>query len=288
MDIGRLIDDNLVDLAALDGPESWVLPVSHLAHPRMRSRPARCVTEDPAEMVFTATFDRPHPVGAIAICAHTLEMDATWRAVGYAGEIGGEMVYDTGDLPAFPAWHASVDLPWSHPSLWSGRPTARDIGGYTPHLVHVLPQAATAAAWSFSFGNPTGPGWFDLGYLMIGSVLSPAWGFAWSRERSADWRDLVDRSAGGAPLAQEMRPARLQNVTWQHLTEAEARRLHDAMIRRRGVHPVFLVPDSRATLDLSRDCWPGLLRSPPRMRMAQTGDDGIEWSVTVELEELVA
>lgn len=284
---GLLLDDNLVDLAVFGGPEgAWTLPLDNLKSPRLHSLPARCEHGGDENLSrFWLSFERTRTVSAIAVVNHGLQLDGVWEVLAFSDPARETQIYGSGQMAICPPWFSTLEMAWGHPNWWSGRPEPRDIRGYTPNLILVLPEPLPARAWEFRFLDPTAPAaWFDLGYLMMSDALTPEFNFTFGRELSADLRDLIDRTAGGADIAQPMRPARTQTVTFGHLTRREAVRIYDGLVRGRQVDPVFFVPDPAAALDLHREAFLARRRSPPRIRQIEVD----EWSVTCEFEEIVA
>lgn len=93
------------------------------------------------------------------------------RPTGYldAWQIYG---YDSGTLPVWSEVYASNELEWEDDSFWSGTYTPEEISGYTPTVVHILPEIVLAKTWRIDIldsGNPAG-------YVQIGRVfIGPAW-----------------------------------------------------------------------------------------------------------------
>lgn len=207
--------------------------------------------------------------GAVSSFYPTAPGDMT-RPAGY---IDSWQSYDldTGWTDVFPSIFDPADLEWGVDNWLTGTVSQAELDLYPRNLFASLPEII-ATGLKVELDDRANPaGFFDVGGLQIVSGWSPTINFARGRELTVLPRDLVDEAPSGRRFAEERTPRRRLAVTYDMLSDAEARRWLDAAMRARTTRTVLFVPDTDDPASMMREAFPATFGTLPGPKFTYSG-----------------
>lgn len=280
--LGRLATRNLALDPSASGSLSggwWnaSLPLANLLEPGLIARPARCdASWQTTASRFEMVWSRPVPINVVALLAHTLSPQALWRL--RTAPPGGTLAAPDVVTPWLRVWPrraAPASFGWEEDGWWTGASPPSGLmthAVWTPEMTLASPPAsgwgqrvqALAVEIDDTQRAAQGlPAWFDVGGLFVGAGWTPACQFSRGRSLALQARDLVDEGPSGR-LFQEDRPARRSlSLSWDGLSDDDARRLFEAGAAARPDQPLLWLGAPGNAGAQAAECWPAIWAERP-------------------------
>lgn len=226
---------NNADKCALSSPQAFVstLPLSNLRTP-IYQQVARTIG---TELTIDATASEYIPMSMIGIASHNLSAAATIRIRVYYDDLKTVLLYDSGELPAWPALHQSTDLEWEENAFWLGTARDEDLALYTPLFAHFMENSFTGRVVSLEISDPDNSnGFIELGRLLIcrwwEPELNPQYG-----DVQLNYEEQTERSTAndGTDFFYKKKKRRLAAVNFTNISEEAAYARLFGMLRTQGV-----------------------------------------------------
>lgn len=135
---------NLIDRATLSGG-SWLatLPLTNLQDRRL-GKVARSESVDTADTQFDIDLGETRLLRVVALVNHNFSLTAQYRIRLSSVADFSSTTSDSGWTDVWPEVYPFGSEPWGSARLWTGRPSAEDVAGYTAPLVFILDQSTNA------------------------------------------------------------------------------------------------------------------------------------------------
>lgn len=237
---------NNVDRFAISSPQEFIstLPLSNL-HTPVYQQVARVSGGEVSIDVSSAEYI---PMSVVGIANHNLSAAAAVRIRVYYDEPKTILLYDSGNLPAWPALHQSTDLEWEEDALWLGTARDQDLTLYTPLFVHFMENSFTGRVVSLDISDPDN----SSGFIELGRLLVCRW---WEPELNPQYGDVqlnyeeqTERSTAndGTDFFYKKRKRRLANINFTNINEEDAYSRLFGMLRTQGIDGEIIFSYDRA------------------------------------------
>lgn len=145
-----------------------------LANAQVRELQERCRTTDTAlaSTQFLAALDRRRTIGAVAIAAHNLSVDATVRI--RVRDQADATLYDSGELLAWRPILSINQVEWEDDNWWSRQLDAEQRQEYTPlfwHFFEPVTSCYSVLVEISDAGNEDG--FIEFGRILIAGLWQP-------------------------------------------------------------------------------------------------------------------
>lgn len=258
---GILAFPNRADAAALSGG-NWQIGLEAVQD-QVLARVARAASCDPSATVIDVEMDRADAVRIVVVCSHTMDLDGRWRVTGYGDAGRTDLLYDSGDLAAFPRIFSWRDLRWGERNFWGGKVLVEDIDLYPRNAIHILPTHRRFRWWRISLSNPTNArGYLDVGRVYMAPGWVPQWNFTLGAGLSHETDTLVDQALDGHEEYDRREPRRVVTISFDNMDLVEGVNQAMALQRRAGLdRDLFFCWDPANPLLLQQRSFLGNLRS---------------------------
>jgi hypothetical protein len=228
-----VIFDNQADTSILTlGSWAAAYPQSNLKDYRLGKK-ARTTDAASANTKLRFALASPCYVGAVALLATNLSVDATYQLLLYSDSGFTTQVYDSGVVTLYPAGTIPYGaIPWGAPNWWTAKPLPAEITRFQRNLAHVLSNAMYAQYGELRiFDTANSAGYIEAGRLMVGQSFIPARNVTrdsvalqlTSRTTRVDARD-------GTPYFDTLKPSFSMPFAFNWLTEDEGLRALDLQV----------------------------------------------------------
>lgn len=159
---------NLVDSATLSGG-AWLatLPLTNLQDRRL-GKVARSESVAPADTQFDMDFGETRLLRVVALVNHNFGLTAQYRIRLSSVSDFSSTTADSGWVDVWPEVYPFGVEPWGSARLWTGRPSAEDVAGYTAPLVYILPRSINAQYIRVEIDDEDN----EAGYVQFGRVFA--------------------------------------------------------------------------------------------------------------------
>lgn len=251
---------NRIDTSTLAAYGAWTstLPLANIKT-RQLAKKARSTNALAASTRLRFALDAERIIGSVAVVAHNMQRDATWRYRAYSDSGYTTLAYDSGVLNVWPLMpFGSYD--WEDLRFWDLQLSAEEVALFTKTLIYVPGSTVAAQYYQIEFFDETNTdGYVELGRVFVGSVYQPAINMSLGASIGDETRTVIDTALSGAEFFDRRQSNRVARFTLDHLTYGESI-INGDIIKISGVDAevVFIYDDSTA-LDLNRRAFLGRL-----------------------------
>lgn len=237
---------NLVDIATLTSPQTWLatLPLSNLQDPVFGHVAKTASTT----VTINSAFADYRQIGAMALPNHNLSVTATVRIYMYYDAAQTTLLYDTGDILAWPRVYDSVQLNWEDTNFWDGTPTNEQRAQFTPLFVNFLPQLFTVRSVKIVITDSANPdGFIKLGRLFLAPYFIPEFNTTYDGFERSQVTTTQISDCKGTAYFQVRKTKRRQTINLAFLSESEALQRIYMMQLTQGIDKEILYSDKLTT-----------------------------------------
>lgn len=208
---------NLIDRCALSSASTFLRPLTRL---QKRVLDDRAITGDTSPAI-TVTLDQPRAVGVVAMFAHNLSAQATWRVRVY--DDADQLLEDSGTQDVWPALFQSYELAWESEHFWAGTISEEDRERFTSQAIWFADKAWIAAKIVIDISDGTNAeGVVSLGRLFLGDVFQPEYNISYGIRWGFTARSTVGETEGKVRYFRKEPELRQCSMSFDWLSEAEA------------------------------------------------------------------
>jgi hypothetical protein len=228
---------NRIDQAVVSGG-SWLatLPLTNVQD-RVFARKARSTGITLAETRMQIDLDKGRPIGVVAIAAHNFAPDATVRVRYYTDYAGTVLVYDSGAVPAYPAFFQFEQLEWEDNAFWLGTNTLDPLVDYTALTVIFADQVyLDVRRIDIDIDDQLNPNAFiEIGRVLIANTFQPelnaSYGMTFGHQNETTTESALD----GTEYFDRRRQRRTTEFVFENVRTADAFQSLYALQRDMGV-----------------------------------------------------
>lgn len=277
--------ENTIDDATLSGG-NWTLPLDNLRNIRLRGKPARCANnKDLTSSVINIDLGRIIWTRVVALCAHTLGIDSAYKLTFWEDDPAtSDPVHVTEWLEVFPPIYDPDQLEWESDNFWTGKPTEKQIAGFTPSTVWFDKVGVIARYIRIEIDDRlSARDYFDIGYLFTSAGFQPVRNFSWGRRTNYNSRSVVNYTPAGVAIIDQRAGARSGSLALEYMPETDAQVLFDGLRMLDRSKPLLILPNPAVVKDYYREVYLSLLTEDVSMaNMAYK-----LWSVELSFSEVI-
>lgn len=246
---------------------------------------ARSASAAEADTSFVATTASPLPVGMLGFVRHNSSLTAQYQIRCYADDAGTVLAYDSGRKDFWPVAYPYGSVAFEDPHFWDGLHTERDIEGYTPTAIEILPYAVLTRRIEVDvFDSTNADGYWQCGLFEIAQGWPLTWSFKFGATYGFRFRTRSREGLGGVKWFDRLAKPRTftGEIPVPRQTEALPKALE--FLRRHDLDTPFLwVPHPDDTTNLLRTAGLFVNVEPGALSYATPGED----TFPVKFEEVL-
>jgi hypothetical protein len=212
------------------------LPLANASN-RVLAKKARTTDTLESSTRFECTFNEGRPVNVVAIAAHNLTTQAMWRIRLYAESAKITLVYDSGEIPVWPAIFNTSDLEWEYNNWWEGTISDDERTNYTPLASNIstnLNIALSMVVDIFDSSNPDG--YIEFGRIFIGESFQPTINMRYGAQLGYEENTNIELTLSNNEYFDVKTPRRTASFQLDGLSKDEAFTKTYVMQRQQGIH----------------------------------------------------
>ena len=161
------------------------------------------------------------PCGVVALAAHNLSVDATWRIQVWSDTDG--LLEDSGERLIWPGVFQSYELLWEDDNFWTGQPSAEDLERFTPLATWWFDRAWVTHRVTIDITDPGNPdGYIEIGRVVLADVWQPQYNMSYGIQWAYVDPTEVDEALDGTEHFDERPQVRTVSMAFDWLDEFEA------------------------------------------------------------------
>lgn len=151
-----------------------------------------------AQTTLTATFARPRKLGLVVVGPHNLSIGSRLRVETFYGPLGVGPLWDSGEMPTWPAVFTADQVDWDGGRWWDRTYTPEEVQGYPWYRPVLVPAQDYALSVRVTLIDPLNPaGYVQAGLLELASALRLPVNFAPGAQYGYRGRTETQEADGG-------------------------------------------------------------------------------------------
>lgn len=243
MDLNKLTIcwPNRADQASLSGGNwSTSLPLANVQD-RIFAKPARSVGVTTTATKMTVALDKSRAIAAVALAAHNLSAAATVRVRAYDDYAQTTLLYDSGQVMAWPSFYQLEQYEWEDNSYWLGDQTLDVASDYTPLATIFFSDIVVPRSLLIEITDTSNAaGYVEIGRLFVANAWQPEINQSYGVQMGYDNSTAVEEADDGTEYFDRRRQRRTIDTVLAYLSQTEFGSMY-GMQRDMGIDKEILV-----------------------------------------------